>query len=107
MSYQDASRERFRLDAFRALQIAQRQHDAKTAHVMADAALCDLLIKLGFGDVVRGWNRVPKWRRRPARLAVDESAPVAATEPPWAKYLRPCQPEHTGAVDKLSAPYIG
>lgn len=35
--------------------------DAEAAHSMADEVLCDLLEKLGYGDVVARWRSIDKW----------------------------------------------
>lgn len=35
--------------------------DPEAAHDMADTALCDFLMGLGYADVVEAWNKVPKW----------------------------------------------
>lgn len=35
--------------------------DAEGAHSRADNALCELLIALGYKDVVLAWRKVEKW----------------------------------------------
>jgi len=35
--------------------------DRELAHIEADQVLCDLLIALGFADVVAEWGKDPKW----------------------------------------------
>lgn len=35
--------------------------DGEGAHYDADEVLCDLLISLGYQDVVDEWNKVEKW----------------------------------------------
>ena len=38
------------------------QHDdVEVAHCDADSILCDLLERLGYGNVVEAWHEVPKW----------------------------------------------
>ena len=34
--------------------------DSERAHIEADAALCDLLIELGYGNVVMAWSDVDR-----------------------------------------------
>lgn len=43
------------------LKKAQSNLDIEMAHSDADDALCDLLVHLGFSDVVEEWKRVDKW----------------------------------------------
>lgn len=38
-----------------------RAMDEENGHIAADQALCDLLICLGFSDVVADFNAMPKW----------------------------------------------
>lgn len=35
--------------------------DRETGHHIADAVLCELLIELGFDEVVDAWRKIPKW----------------------------------------------
>jgi len=35
--------------------------DIEANHLQADDILCQLLIALGYSEVVRMWRRVPKW----------------------------------------------
>lgn len=35
--------------------------DVESAHASADRILCELLIELGYGNVVEAWEEVPKW----------------------------------------------
>ncbi len=35
--------------------------DKEADHSEADDILCDLLKRLGYGDVVAAWEKVPKW----------------------------------------------
>lgn len=35
--------------------------DTENAHGQADKVLCKLLYGLGFADVVREWEKVPRW----------------------------------------------
>jgi hypothetical protein len=39
----------------------QESDDTETAHAKADAVLCDLLVALGYGDVVDEYEKVRKW----------------------------------------------
>lgn len=44
-----------------ALKAAQVNDDTEAAHSDADDVLCDLLISLGYQDVVDEWRAVHKW----------------------------------------------
>ena len=35
--------------------------DVEVAHAEADKVLCELLEKLGYGEVVEAWKKIPKW----------------------------------------------
>ena len=37
------------------------EDDTEAAHVMSDDAICRLLIKLGYRDVIEEYRKVPKW----------------------------------------------
>ena len=39
----------------------QQRRDREMAHAEADAVLCKLLRKLGYGDVVDEYHKVDKW----------------------------------------------
>jgi hypothetical protein len=39
----------------------QKDDDTEDAHKEADKILCEMLIKLGFEDVVKEYNEVGKW----------------------------------------------
>lgn len=39
----------------------QGQGDIETIHSEADNLLCQLLIKLGYSDVVKEWELIEKW----------------------------------------------
>lgn len=43
------------------LKAAQESGDTECAHIEADDALCELLIDLGFKDVVDEWEKIHKW----------------------------------------------
>ncbi|MDA5496923.1 hypothetical protein [Yersinia aleksiciae] len=43
------------------LKADQDSGDPESAHSNADDALCDLLINLGYSDVVAEYNKVEKW----------------------------------------------
>lgn len=51
-----------REDALLALAAAEKNNrDKEGAHIEADEVLCDLLIELGYQDVVDAWLKVDKW----------------------------------------------
>ena len=37
------------------------EKDREKAHVLADKVITDLLLQLGFEDVVRAWEKVERW----------------------------------------------
>ena len=37
------------------------EYDEEVAHQYADEILCDLLKELGFREVVKAWDKIPKW----------------------------------------------
>lgn len=37
------------------------EFDPEAAHVEADKVLCNLLVSLGYEDVVEAWHKVPRW----------------------------------------------
>ena len=41
--------------------LARDDTDIEIAHIEADKILCELLLMLGWKDVVEAWERVPKW----------------------------------------------
>lgn len=43
------------------LQHEQKNRDTEAAHSNADGALCELLITLGYKDVIDEWRKVKKW----------------------------------------------
>ncbi len=43
------------------LKECQKIDDRETAHEEADKILCELLIELGYKDVVYEWGEVSKW----------------------------------------------
>lgn len=47
--------------ALSTLQELANSRDVEVAHERADGVLCDLLIALGYADVVEAWRAVPKW----------------------------------------------
>ncbi len=53
--------EKLREEIIERLKLAQKNGDTEGAHGMADDALCDLLINLGYSDVVTEYNKVDKW----------------------------------------------
>ena len=48
-------------EAIKALQEQQHNDDTEFAHILADAALCKLLIALGYPEVVAEWEKVERW----------------------------------------------
>ena len=50
-----------REEAISELQKEQRNGDTEVAHGNADDTLCELLISLGYQDVVDEWIAVEKW----------------------------------------------
>lgn len=52
-------KERYRV--IEILKKSQSNLDIEMAHSDAGDALCDLLVHLGFTDVVEEWKRVDKW----------------------------------------------
>lgn len=40
---------------------ANCQGDRETNHIMADSVLCELLVKLGYKDVVKEFDNIRKW----------------------------------------------
>lgn len=44
-----------------ALKQCQKNEDTRDAHEEADGTLCNLLIDLGYEDVVQEWEKVNKW----------------------------------------------
>jgi len=47
--------------AIEKLKAEKSNGDKEAAHANADAILCYLLIDLGYSDVVKAWEDVPKW----------------------------------------------
>ena len=43
------------------LKLCQKNIDTEYAHMEADLIICDLLIELGFKDVVDEYDKVGKW----------------------------------------------
>lgn len=39
----------------------QANDDTESAHSRADEVLCELLVSIGYADVVKEWERVDKW----------------------------------------------
>lgn len=50
-----------REQALAALIECRQSGDTEAAHGDADRVLCDLLISLGYQDIVTAWKAVPKW----------------------------------------------
>lgn len=38
-----------------------KSDDYEMAHSVADGVLCEVLIALGYEDIVEAWNKVGKW----------------------------------------------
>lgn len=49
--------------------------DPESAHVDADAILCDLLNGLGYGDVVEEFLNVPKWPSPKRQVTMGQTYP--------------------------------
>ena len=47
--------------AIKELRIIQQSNDVEMAHIDADRILCDLLISLGYEDVVDEYEAINKW----------------------------------------------
>lgn len=47
--------------AIQKLKQCQQCPDAEAAHINADQVLCDLLLELGYADVVLEWDNVLKY----------------------------------------------
>ena len=39
----------------------QSDNDGELAHIVADRLLCDLLTDLGYGDLVKEYDKIGKW----------------------------------------------
>ena len=50
-----------REEAIAALKKEQGSDDIEGSHINADKVLCDLLISLGYGDVVDEFDKIEKW----------------------------------------------
>ena len=50
-----------REQAIEKLREAQTTGDSEGAHSAADDVLCELLVSLGYKDVVDEWDKVDKW----------------------------------------------
>lgn len=50
-----------REEAIKHLKQFQDCGDTEIAHTEVDSIICDLLIDLGYLDVVEEWVKVPKW----------------------------------------------
>lgn len=48
-------------EAIQQLKIIQVNNDTENAHILADDVLCELLISLGFKDVMEEYNKIYKW----------------------------------------------
>lgn len=47
--------------AIKALRQEQQSGDTENAHCEADNILCELLVELGFKDVVAEYDKIQKW----------------------------------------------
>lgn len=43
------------------LEECQENDDTEAAHIYADKLLCEVLITLGYKDIVEAWDDVSKW----------------------------------------------
>jgi len=50
-----------REEAIAQLKEQQNSGDKEIAHIEADKILCNLLVSLGYADVVEEWDKVGKW----------------------------------------------
>ena len=50
-----------REEALETLKALAKDDDTEVAHIDADGVLCQLLLTLGYGDVVDEYHRVGKW----------------------------------------------
>lgn len=50
-----------REEAIEALKYEQESGDPERSHGEADTILCELLVSLGYADVVKEFNKVTKW----------------------------------------------
>jgi hypothetical protein len=57
----DMTNEELRETAMKELWNAQQNGDTEAAHGYADEALCNLLVGLGYTDVVTEFEKVEKW----------------------------------------------
>jgi hypothetical protein len=57
----ELTHDELRTTALYLLAKAKDNHDTEDAHCEADAALCTLLVALGFKDVVDAWGEIDKW----------------------------------------------
>ena len=48
-------------EAIELLRFPANLEDPEAAHILADRILCDLLIALGYADVVDEWHKIEKW----------------------------------------------
>lgn len=48
-------------EALKRLRGLASDRDRERAHVAADDVLCQLLLTLGYGDVVKAWIDIEKW----------------------------------------------
>ena len=48
-------------EAIQQLKTIQMNNDPEDAHPLADDVLCELLISLGFKDVIEEYNKIHKW----------------------------------------------
>lgn len=43
------------------IKVEQKNNDTESAHLNADNIICDLLVALGYADVVEEYDNVRKW----------------------------------------------
>ena len=61
ISLDEALERLVRTGAIQQLRELQSEDDIESAHSQADSILCNLLVGLGFSDVVEEWRKVRKW----------------------------------------------
>lgn len=61
MTIEDEARKHMHRQALTDLGQLQEYTDIELAHSEADKVLCNLLVSLGYADVVEEWRKVRKW----------------------------------------------
>lgn len=45
----------------RLLKLSEDNYDTEGNHIDADSILCDILLLLGYDDIVSAYDKIPKW----------------------------------------------